>query len=197
MASHLSSPLTHTPALMALQVDILAVAKNLFAGTVMAVGLVAIQLVIYSKYLLPAYVLIGGKSLDLYRLAAVSGNFKSSSIQGISDNASADEQWDVVFIVIWVKQFAAPFAFRFVNHSIFESPCVTERFSFFSAAYMRSRADVWEFSRCHRCFFVTDVCGLRVFLTDLWGLRVFPGICRLWELCVFSDACRLRVFVAK
>jgi len=44
---------------MALQVDIPAVAKNLFAGTVMAVVLVAFQVVVYSKFLLPVYVLIG------------------------------------------------------------------------------------------------------------------------------------------
>ena len=44
---------------MELQVDIPAVAKNLLAGTVMAVLLIAIQLIIYSKLLLPAYVLIG------------------------------------------------------------------------------------------------------------------------------------------
>jgi len=44
---------------MALQVDTIAVAKNLFAGTIIAVVLVAIQLIIYSKFLLPAYVLIG------------------------------------------------------------------------------------------------------------------------------------------
>lgn len=44
---------------MTLQVDILAVAKNLFAGAVMAMVLVAFQLVIYSKFLLPVYVLVG------------------------------------------------------------------------------------------------------------------------------------------
>jgi O-antigen/teichoic acid export membrane protein len=44
---------------MTLQVDILAVAKNLFASTIMATVLVAFQLMIYSKFLLPAYVLIG------------------------------------------------------------------------------------------------------------------------------------------
>ena len=44
---------------MTLQVDIVAVTKNLFASTIMAIVLVAIQLIIYSKFLLPAYVLIG------------------------------------------------------------------------------------------------------------------------------------------
>jgi len=44
---------------MTLQVDILAVAKNLFASTIMAVVLVAFQVVVYSKFLLPVYVLIG------------------------------------------------------------------------------------------------------------------------------------------
>jgi O-antigen/teichoic acid export membrane protein len=44
---------------MTLQIDVLAVAKNLFASTVMAVVLVAFQLMIYNKFLLPVYVLIG------------------------------------------------------------------------------------------------------------------------------------------
>jgi O-antigen/teichoic acid export membrane protein len=44
---------------MTLQVDVLAVTKNLFASTVMAVVLVAIQFIIYSKFLLPVYVLTG------------------------------------------------------------------------------------------------------------------------------------------
>ena len=44
---------------MMLQVDIPAVAKNLFAATVMAIVLVALQLIIYSKFLLPVYVLVG------------------------------------------------------------------------------------------------------------------------------------------
>ena len=44
---------------MALQVDVLAVAKNLFASTIMAVVLVAFQVVVYSKFLLPLYVLTG------------------------------------------------------------------------------------------------------------------------------------------
>ena len=44
---------------MTLQVDILAVAKNLVASTIMAILLVAFQLMIYSKFLLPVYVLIG------------------------------------------------------------------------------------------------------------------------------------------
>jgi O-antigen/teichoic acid export membrane protein len=44
---------------MTLQVDILAVAKNLVASAIMAIVLVAFQLMIYSKFLLPVYVLIG------------------------------------------------------------------------------------------------------------------------------------------
>jgi O-antigen/teichoic acid export membrane protein len=44
---------------MALQVDILAVTKNLFASAIMAVVLAAFQVVVYSKFLLPVYVLIG------------------------------------------------------------------------------------------------------------------------------------------
>ena len=44
---------------MTLQVDILAVAKNLLASAIMAIVLVAFQLMIYSKFLLPVYVLIG------------------------------------------------------------------------------------------------------------------------------------------
>lgn len=44
---------------MTLQVDILRVTKNLFASTIMAIVLVAFQVVVYSKFLLPVYVLIG------------------------------------------------------------------------------------------------------------------------------------------